>query len=64
MTQSRRRESSDLSMLWIPAYAGMTGWGTFYETIKPRLSFIFYNMIWINYKFICDYSRSQAVGAG
>jgi len=51
-------------MLWIPAYAGMTGWGTFYETIKPRLSFIFYNMIWINYKFICDYSRSQAVGAG
>ena len=22
-----------LSMLWIPAYAGMTGWWTFYEAV-------------------------------
>jgi hypothetical protein len=28
------RESSDFRWFWMPAYAGMTGFGTFYECVK------------------------------
>jgi len=30
----RKRESSKINQFWIPAFAGMTGLETFYETIN------------------------------
>jgi len=60
----RKRESSDFNHFWTPAFAGVTAFGTFYETIKSGNVAIFTKRHSYIHTILAFNSASLSFGVG